>query len=115
MLAIDDSIYRNDTSDSEIAKLTKETVERLSSDDKVSLFKKSIDNLKPEPRFAEDILRAFFKRSSTTREVTDMLVQMFRPDDLGPVILRIVESIASLETNQNAVPKQILSLSIRLL
>jgi len=39
MLAIDDSICRKDTvSDSEIAKLTKSTVDRLSLDDKVSLF-----------------------------------------------------------------------------
>ena len=116
MLAIDDSICRKDTiSDSEIAKLTKSTVDRLSPDDKVSLFQKSIDFLKLEPGFAEDVLRAFFKRTSTTEKVTDQLAQMFRPDELGPVILRIVENIASLEKDQTAVPKQLISLSIRLL
>lgn len=40
---------------------------------------------------------------------------MFRPDELGPVILRIVENIASLEKDQTAFPKQLISLSIRLL
>lgn len=74
MLAIDDSICRKETvSDSEIAKLTKSTVDRLSPDDKVSLFQKSIDFLKLEPGFAEDVLRAFLKRTSTTEKVTDQL------------------------------------------
>lgn len=74
MLAIDDSICRKDTtSDSEIAKLTKNTVDRLSLDDKVTLFQKSIDFLKLELGFAEDVLYVFLKRTSTTEKLTDQL------------------------------------------
>jgi hypothetical protein len=39
---------------------------------------------------------------------------MFSPAELGPVVLRIVESITSLQDGQS-VPKQLLKLAIRLL
>lgn len=37
----------------------------------------TIDLLKQEPRFAEDIMRTFLKRTSTTETLTDKLAAMF--------------------------------------
>ena len=114
IVAIDDSIQRIDTGDSEISKLSKKYIDSLSPERKIDLFNRSVEALQQEPRFAEDILRTFLKRGTTTEVVTDKLAQMFSPAELGPVVLRIVESITSLQDGQS-VPKQLLKLAIRLL
>jgi len=47
-----------------------------------------------QPKFAEDLLKAFLMRLTITEQMTDQLAEMFSATELGLQLLRVIEDIS---------------------